>query len=306
MARRLVPLSFAEMVALSSKQGVKACLDAGEIVRVLPDQYAWSAHARSWVVRAHAALAWAGPASALCGASALYLWGAADQPSTVSIAAPWQERPRGPGWLRVKRFTHPPAVAVVRGFRVVDADVAVVVAHAELPPGRRAEAVYRPLRAGLVTSESVGAALASIGRVRGRGELTRRLAAAAQGSESYLEERSDAMVLRGPEFDRLVRQHLVRADGALYRLDAFDPETLTAFESDGDGSHSSPEARRRDIERDARLAALGILTVRFDYTTVMNRPEWCRSTALATMARRAPASQGLSVPKRLRVADLED
>lgn len=44
--------------------------------------------------------------------------------------------------------------------------------------------------------------------------------------------------------------------GSSYRLDAFDPETLTGYEADGP-THFSAKGRRRDRERDAFILATG-------------------------------------------------
>lgn len=295
MARSVRPWTFAEMIAVGSKNGVASSIRERSIVRLLPGQYVAGLHAESWAARAQAALRWAGPDAALAGLSALYAWDAAAQPSHVTVCTPWSSRPRGPDWLRTKRFVYPQQTMQFRGLRLVSPELAAITGHAELPPGRRAEAVYRPLRMGLVTPASLVETLDGIGRIRGRRELERRIAHADVGSESYLEEAGGTTVLVGPEFDQLVRQHVVVADGEPYRLDAFDPASLTDLEFDGFEHHGSRGAQRRDRIRDARLAALGIQTLRFTYEDVMDRPDWCRRLAIETIARRRTAG-GLSVP----------
>ncbi|MDN4483463.1 endonuclease domain-containing protein [Demequina lignilytica] len=306
MTRSVTPWSFAEMVAIGSKNGVASSIARGEIVRLLPDQYVAAMHAKSWAARARASLRWAGHGAALGGLSALYAWDAAtDQPDHVTICMPWTARSRGPRWLRVKRFVHPQETMQFRGMRLVSPELAAITSHAELPPGSRAEAIYKPLRMGLVTPASLRQVLDGIGRIATRHELEHRIAHADAGSESYLEEEGSATVLVGPELRALLRQHVVVADGDAYRLDAFDPETLTDLEFDGFEHHGSRAAQRRDRIRDARLAALGIQTLRFTYEDVTQRPQWCRRLAIETIARRR-SSGGLSVPGRPPGAGTED
>ncbi|TFV85668.1 DUF559 domain-containing protein [Blastococcus sp. CT_GayMR16] len=61
------------------------------------------------------------------------------------------------------------------------------------------------------------------------------------------------------------------------RLDAAWPEAKIAVELDGAAFHSSPEARERDLRRDAALAALGWVVLRFSYRGLMREPEACRA-----------------------------
>lgn len=93
----------------------------------------------------------------------------------------------------------------------------------------------------------------------------------------------------------MLRQHWVVADGEAFRLDTFDPESLTNFEFDGFAHHGSREAQERDKARDARLASIGIQAVRFTYEQVTQDPEWCRRIAVDTMTLRR-LQGGLSVP----------
>ncbi|WP_143058995.1 endonuclease domain-containing protein [Demequina mangrovi] len=273
---------------MASERAIADAVRAGRIVRVLPDAYASSVHAESWVLRMQAALLWAGPSTVAAGSSALAAWGALAPPPNVSISVPWETRPRGPAWVSVRRHVHMPERCwPPRRIPTVPPPLAVIQAHGELPSSRRAEAVYAPVREGIVTVAEIAETLAAMPRARGRRELERRLVAAEAGAESYLEEEAGTRVLRGVPFAHLLRQHWVHVDGTSYRLDTFDPATLTAFEFDGADAHSGPAARQRDAARDARIASVGILTVRFTYADVTDRPEWCRTIALGVLATRS-------------------
>ncbi|MDN4477824.1 hypothetical protein QQX10_06080 [Demequina sp. SYSU T00039] len=297
-------MSFADLTAFASRDGLARAIADRRIVRLLPDQYTSPLHAAGWRPRSLAALRWAGSSSGLAGVSALSAWGAVDSPGTVSLVAPWDSRPRGPAWLRVRRKVSMPGLLDVAGLRVVDPATAVLQAHAELPAGSRAEALYAPMRLGLVSPQDIWDALARTPRLTARRELVARLADAESGAESYLEERGGRSVLRGPDFAGLERQHRIEVDGQRFRIDSFDATTLTAIEFDGERGHSSPAERRKDAIRDALLASVGVLTLRFTYPDVMGRPAWCREVALRTLrARSATPASVLAVPERARLAE---
>ena len=168
-------------------------------------------------------------------------------------------------------------------------EYAVVQAYGRASPDARAEIVYSAFRSRAVSAASIGRALARMPRVRARAGLEARVAYAADGVESYLEERGLRHVLTGASFQHLLRQHRVFVEGKRFRVDVYDPETSTAFELDGAGAHASFEQRRADVERDALLAGVGIQTVRFTYRDVIDRPKWCRGVALRVMTDRGGA-----------------
>jgi very-short-patch-repair endonuclease len=168
-------------------------------------------------------------------------------------------------------------------------EFAMAQAYGRAHPDARAEIVYGTFRSGAVTAESMGRALERMPRVSARASLVARVAYAADGVESFLEERGLRHVFTGPPFRHLLRQHRVVAGGKRFRVDTYDPNTSTAFELDGDGTHATLDHRRDDVERDALLAGVGILTVRFTYRDVMDRPQWCRAVALRVMAERGGA-----------------
>ncbi len=112
------------------------------------------------------------------------------------------------------------------------------------------------------------------------------LKAAAEGSESFLEMEAGNRVLRGPVLRDCVRQHDVRVDGRLFRIDAFHAASATALEFDGEGFHSDQSQVRADRERDGILASIGIQTVRFGYRAVMDDASGCRARAEAVVRAR--------------------
>jgi very-short-patch-repair endonuclease len=154
--------------------------------------------------------------------------------------------------------------------------------------------VYRAVRQGLATPGEISEVAASLGSVRGRRALVATVAAAAAGSESFLETVALRTVFVPKEFAGFIRQHRLRADGVSYRLDMYDPATRTAVELDGAIAHEGTGHRARDVRRDARLASIGIVTLRFVYRDLTERPAWCREMVVRTIARRGAARVGMS------------
>jgi hypothetical protein len=116
--------------------------------------------------------------------------------------------------------------------------------------------------------------------------LTELLGFIAGGCESELEIYGVRHVLAIPGIPPCEQQYrLLLRDGPV-RLDAAWPEVRMAVELDGAAFHGSPEARERDLRRDAALAAQGWLVLRFSYRRLMREPEACRAEILAAYRRR--------------------
>jgi very-short-patch-repair endonuclease len=285
---RVQPRAFStrEILDVSSWAGLDGALKRGEIVRVLPGLYSADVHAESWSVRASAVARWMRGCT-LTGPSALRLYGLeAVRSDTLEVVTPRPEHRMLPPWLRVRRSDIDVPCMELAGHRAHLPPFALVVGNGLVAPSERAELVYAVVREAVVRPADAIAAMRELPRVVGRANLIRRLTLAAEGVESFLEEQAWATVLRGTLASRLVRQHTVRVRGNGYRLDAYDPATRTAVEFDGARWHRGL-AGVRDSRRDALLATIGILTVRFAYTDVMDRPMWCRGVLREVLAARA-------------------
>jgi len=279
------PFATGEVLAMASRHGLENAVRRREIIRILPGLYSAALHSDSWLVLARAALQWS-PDAVLSGASALFAAGALlDAPSRIEVVVPRHGRRRYPAWIAARRSDLVlPTAPWIEAHRMLVPAYAVALGYGAAPPGFRAELVYGPVRSGRTTPEEIDAAVRSLPRVRSRRALHRRAALAAAGIESFVEEVGARDVLAGPEFAGLVRQHRLHVRGASFRVDAFHAPSLTAFEFDGARFH---DARRlEDARRDAVLASVGVVTVRFGYADVMNRPDWCRDVALRTVQAR--------------------
>ncbi len=280
--------TFAELASMSSARKARTAIGHGEAVRILPDAYVADVHQRSFEARVDAALLWAGVTGTLSGPAAMHVWGfLAEPPSVVDLVVPHPMHHQTPEWLRIRRISWQPPLSRIGGKTLVGPAHAVVLGYGLLPGGQRAAAVHKAISTHLVSARSLLDALEAVPRVPARRELAQRLTDAETGAETDLEERGPRRVFNTGEFARLVRQHHVMANNRSYRLDMFDPATLTDVELDADELHSTPLQRQRDMRRDADLALVGIQTIRLSHRDVTERPEWCRALVRGVLVARA-------------------
>jgi len=292
MAQRPMPYSSAELCALFSRQRLRDAVTAGTVTRILPDCYVSSQYRDSFHARCAAALHWLGAPAAIGSTSALYLWQLMeDEPEVVTAVVPHATRRSTPSWLRLYRTHAALPTSTINGWTVVEAQIALAQGYGALSAYTRSRVLHRAFAWGHVSAESMVDACENLPRVRRRGELLRRVDRILGGAESYLEEYSVAHVFNTADFEDLVPQFTVRVEGRIYRLDLYDVESRTAVELDGARFHSDAESRRRDVRRDADLASVGILTVRFSYADLMNRPQWCRQRLAAILQVRTRTPQ---------------
>lgn len=270
---------------ISTPSMVRTAVARGHLTTVLPGFVAHSAHAASFQVRVHAATRWAdGPA---IGQAALFAWGLLrEPPRTIDVAVSHDRRPRSRPGYRVSRTRRLPAEKTVWGLRVVTPAEAVVTGWGDVPQDMRAEVLYRAVRERRVTARQLERALASTSRVPQRRQLERRIAAAAAGAASFLEEVSLWRVFTGERFVGFLRQYEVVVEGERFVLDMYHHETRICVELDGTRFHAGSAEWQRAIHRDAMLASVGIQTIRLSYADITDRPEWCRRVVLQTMEAR--------------------
>lgn len=271
-----------------SSAALRSAVRARQVVAIIPGLYVGAEHQESLYSRASAATLWMGGSSALVGAGAAAAWGVLDiEPAVLTVSGAYGAKPTRTTWLSVRRLPMPVPQDLWSRCPVATPAFTVITCFEELGAKLATASVYRAIQQGLASVDEIAAASEQIPRLRGRRELDRTLAAAASGCESHLEAMGLWHVFRGPGFEGLIRQHRIIALGRPYRLDTFDPATRTDFELDGSRYHGGADHIERDRRRDASLAALGVLTVRFSFRDITERPDWCRKVALMTLASRA-------------------
>jgi very-short-patch-repair endonuclease len=248
-------------------------------VVVLPDRW------QEWSTRAMAAVLATG--GALSHTSALAVWRILPKEGPIHVSVPAGKRAlRGDG-LTVHRVRSLP-IDQLGPFPVTSLPRAVIdawgLAH-KTGASRRAReqaraAVIETVRDRRVTTTQLREQLALRTALPGRGALVELLSLVEQGCESELEIWGVREVLNAPGMPRFVQQHRVPLPSGTVRLDAAVPELKVAVELDGASFHGSAEARERDTRRDAALAALGWVVLRFSYRRLMRDPEGCRREIL--------------------------
>jgi len=236
-------------------------------------------------MRSRAAVEWAGPSAALSGLAGLAAFRYAPVPvDTIQVVVAAGRHRQGPAWIKVRSLTMPFATATWSPVtQMTLPNLSLVLGYGAVPARHRASFVHGAVRAGIVNAEAALALTKSLTRIPSKRELVDRLTLIAAGAESYLEERGMSTIFSGDEFADIVLQHRVRVRGEAFRIDAFHPASMTAFELDGDGTHDEPRHRKRDIRRDALLGTIGIATVRLSREAVLENPEWCRGIVRETI-----------------------
>jgi very-short-patch-repair endonuclease len=266
--------SGAELRREHGPSALKRAVARGDLVRVLPDVYAPTSHAQSFHVRAQAAVRWSG--GVVSGKAALFLWGLIDDPPDEIEVLIVGSKNLGPQHgVRIRRTVAELPTSVRGGIVVLSPAASLVLGYGRLPASMRSEVFYSAIRRKLVGMSQLEAVLKVAPRVSARKGLERSARAAAKGAQSYLEERALYRVFNTKEFAQFLRQHEVVIEGNQFFLDMFDPETKTCVELDGRKGHLNA-FRQRNINRDCWVASIGILTLRFSFEDLMERPEWCR------------------------------
>lgn len=313
MLRELVELGGGLVTLGAARQVVpswtleSACRN-GELVRVLPEVFV-AAHlvggrpgapalSRLDPALGHrAALAWAGGRGALSHLSALGMWGLRPPAvgDLVHLSTPTSVNLRTrPGVVVHRRrglLIAPPHVVVRQGLTVTRLEQALVDSWPALPPAERRAPVIRAVNEWLTTPERLGVALDSAPRLTDRAAFRTLLTRLADGCRSPLEIWGHEHVFTGPGMPAFRRQMPVRVGQRTVYLDMFAERERVNIELDGATSHGDPRQREIDLRRDAMLASIGILVVRFAHRRLVHEADQVRQETLAILAtRRAGAT----------------
>ena len=258
---------------------------AGYLVAVFPRAYCRPWDADDPAVRERSAVLSTGGAVALSHLSALRRYRLTVPPGeSIHVTVGVRRHPihKLPG-LIVHRTRVRTRVRRVDGLPVVDPAVAVVRSWPLLPgPDRRGPAI-EAVRNRLVTPAELRAAAARAVGMRGRAKLVQLTDLLASGCESELEIWGLLDVFNIPGLDHGVRQRTLRIGGRTYRVDLAYDEERVAVELDGDRFHSTREQREHDRIRDADLATIGWLTLRYSHDRLHHDVAGVRRDTLRTL-----------------------
>lgn len=295
---------------------LEAACRAGYLRRVLPEVYVDARFANGQPgdgrrndadhlagldpeLRRRAALAYADGQGALSHTSALDVWGLRRQlvgePVHLSVPAGSGLRTRQQLVVHQRRgfSVGSPQVVLRNALPVTRIERSLVDAWPLLPPADRRTPLIRAVNDRLTTAERVSAALTEVPKLTGRAELRVLLDRLAIGCRSALEIWGHDHVFTGPGMPPFQRQVRVRVGGRTAYLDVYAERERVDFELDGAASHGHPGQREIDLRRDALLATLGILVVRFAHRRLVHEIEEVRREVLAILASRRTAAATL-------------
>lgn len=279
------------------RHSVSRWVARGDLLRPYPGVLVHPDRADEWRTRALAAVY--ATDGVLSHFSALAVWRVAPQTSPLHVSIPAGRRALRRGGIAVHRVRSLPADRL-GPFPVTDLDRALVdswgLAAGARSPRRSVElaraAVLTALRERRLRPARLRTALAAAPALAGRSSLLELIGLVEQGCHSELEIWGVRKVLEAPGMPGFVQQHEVVLPFGRVRLDAAIPDLKIAIELDGAAFHGSSEDREKDLRRDAALAALGWIVLRFSYRRLTREPDACRREILAVCAmRRAQLSR---------------
>lgn len=280
-------ITRAEAVSLAPPHVLEDMVSDGLLVRVFPSTYVTSDQRDSREVVARAALRYRDEAAARRGSpwkhvALSHLDGLAGWelpcpllPVTGTSAVPVHvTEGSGPAvqvpGIEVHRRRAYPSSSIWRlpssGLHVVDPAQAIAESWPLLPSMDQRAPLIVGIRDKRVRVEQILEVLAASPNCPGAGELREMAGLIAGGLHSHLELWGHAHVFSDPRLRGARTQYPIRLrNGQQVYLDRYYEELLLNVELDGAAYHGLPGQRERDIKRDAALAALGILVVRFSH-----------------------------------------
>ncbi|CCH19027.1 DUF559 domain-containing protein [Micromonospora lupini] len=293
--------TWQDVVRVAPDWTVQAACRAGRLVRPLPGVYLDAtliastgaegpilARVEPELARG-AALAYADGRGAFSRLTALDIWGLRCQPPNepVHLDLPAGSGLRGRPHLVVRHRAGfaigPPQVVVRGGLPVTRLDRTLVDCWPLLPPVDRPGPLIRAVNDRLTTPQRLVAALAEVPRITDRAALRDLLDRLAAGCRSPLEIWGHDRVFTGPGMPAFTRQVRVRVGARTIYLDMFAEVERVNVELDGAGTHADPAEREIDLRRDALLATIGILVVRFTHRRLVANPAQIRQETLAIL-----------------------
>src|SRR3954452_13529762 len=288
--RRRGLITRADAMRLVGEHVVDDAVRVGAIARVFSGVYTLPGVADDLGVRRRGALV-RRPRGALSHTDGLDVW---DLPTavdgTVHMTVPETDSSTDIDGLTLHRrrgfVAEPPSIVVRRGLRVVRLEQAIVESWPLLPAVDRRVPAIVAIRDRRTTGPRLLDALALNRRVVGAAEQRQVFSLAAAGCHSPLEMWGHERVFTDKRLPVSRCQVPVTLPTGLVYLDRLYDAEMVNVELDGAAYHGEPGQRERDLRRDAALAALGYLTVRFSHLRLHADPDGVITELLAILAMR--------------------
>jgi very-short-patch-repair endonuclease len=206
--------------------------------------------------------------------------------------------------LRIHRSRRPCGLNLTGGLAATPVARALVDTWGDAHRGRQSQryvslardVVLRATRERRVTVTDVEAEFPEVPRLPGLTSLRQLLADVRAGSHSHLEI-IGLRALRAAGLPPPQLQYEIALGYGSLHVDAAWPEVKLAVEFDGASYHANPDDWQRDLRRDAALAALGWLVLRFSYVDMTERPAFCGGQVAAAYRQRRHAVPASAIPR---------
>jgi very-short-patch-repair endonuclease len=170
--------------------------------------------------------------------------------------------------------------------RVIRIEQAIVEGWGVLPHLARCAPAIVAVRDRRTSADQLIEVLGAQPWIRGAGEQRRLFSLLAAGNHSELEIWGHQKVFTDKALPRSVTQHHLQVGSNTVYLDRAFLEEMVAVELDGAAYHGSPGQRERDLRRDAGVAQLGWLTVRYSHPRLHTDPGGVVDELVRILARR--------------------
>jgi hypothetical protein len=286
-------ITRAVALTVTANHVVADAVTDGALVRIFPSVYALPEAVARPEVQRHAALAYV-PGSALSHLDGLGHWNLPGDPRAsrlgvhVTCNAVQHHVDRAGVHVHRRRDFDLERHSVVRlGARVVPMEQAIVESWPLLSDHDQRLPAIVAVRDRRTTAARLVATLNEQPRTAGAAEMRQLFELLGLGIHSHLEAWGHAHVFSDPRLPASQTQVKVTLPGRrnVYLDRLFEAEMLNV-ELDGAAYHGKPGQRERDLRRDAALAALGYLTVRFSHLRLMADPAGVIEEILAILAAR--------------------
>ncbi|SCX38683.1 Transcriptional regulator, AbiEi antitoxin, Type IV TA system [Klenkia marina] len=283
-----------DLLAVAPAGIVDNHIASGRLQRVFPHVYTARGNPAAGDRRLRAAVMCAGGLAVLSHTTALAVHGVRDHAGPVHVTIDETRRRAGSRDLVVHRRVDLADAdrCTVRALPVTSLPDALVDAWPLLPRAERRPTLVRAARDHHIEADALRRAAARRPNLGGHRELVLAVDLVADGVQSELEALGVLKVFRHRSLPRSRGQlALACPDGVTRHLDRAWEEAMLAVELDGAAFHTSPADRQRDLHRDAVLASMGWLVLRFTYAEVLRDPDGVRGKVLAVYRTRVAQLQ---------------
>jgi len=283
---------------------IDRAVSGGHLIRVLPRVFAAADLTGQPRTRLRAALRYAGPGAALSYTTGLLMWGLqVPTGQRLHVTTDVRQLSADPAIVVHRRRgfrAEPPVVVERQGLPVVRLESCLVDSWPLLDWSDRRPPLILAVQQRLTTPARILEVAVGAPRLRGHAALMSLVDLLAAGCHGELEIWGFRRVFDHASLPSSRRQLPVELGDRRAYLDVAYEDERVDVELDGSRYHFGFHQRERDMRRDAALAALGWLVLRFSHRRLHEEPNVVRREILATLAVRRKQLRSASRTGSLR------